>query len=61
MGRFKFCLLSINNCGIQNKTLDMKLVIRLTIGFTILLSFSVAMAWAWDHAERQQTTAQQTS
>jgi sensor domain CHASE-containing protein len=39
---------------IQNKTLDMKLVIRLTIGFAILLSFSVTMAWAWDHAERQQ-------
>jgi hypothetical protein len=32
----------------------MKLVIRLTIGFVILLSFSVAMAWAWDNAERQQ-------
>jgi hypothetical protein len=61
MGRFKFCLLSINNCGIQNKTLDMKLVIRLTIGFTILLSFSVAMAWAWDNSERQQITAEKAN
>jgi hypothetical protein len=37
----------------------MKLAIRLAIGFVILLSFSVTMAWAWDHAELQQTTAQQ--
>jgi hypothetical protein len=37
----------------------MKLAIRLAIGFVILLSLSVTMAWAWDHAERQQTTAQQ--
>jgi hypothetical protein len=37
----------------------MKLIIRLTIGFAILLSFSFAVAWAWDHAERQQVAAQQ--
>jgi hypothetical protein len=37
----------------------MKLVIRLTLGFVILLSFSVTMAWAWDNAERQQVAAQQ--
>jgi sensor domain CHASE-containing protein len=61
MGRFKFCLLSINNYGIQNKTLVMKLVIRLTIGFAILLSFSVTMAWAWDHSERQQAEIQQSN
>jgi hypothetical protein len=61
MGRFKFCLLAINNCGIQNKTLVMKLVIRLTIGFAILLSFSVAMAWAWDNSERQQVAAEQSN
>ena len=39
----------------------MKLVIRLTIGFAILLSFSVAMAWAWDNAERQQAEIQQSN
>ena len=58
---FNFCLLPINNCSIQNKTLDMKLVIRLTLGFAILLSFSVTMAWAWDNAERQQAIAQQSN
>jgi hypothetical protein len=58
---YKFCLLPINNRSIQNKKLDMKLVIRLTLGFAILLSFSVTMAWAWDQAERQQAVAQQSN
>jgi hypothetical protein len=39
----------------------MKLVIRLTLGFVILLSFSVTMAWAWDNAERQQVAAEQAN
>jgi hypothetical protein len=39
----------------------MKLVIRLTIGFAILLSFSVTMAWAWDNAERQQVATEQAN
>jgi hypothetical protein len=39
----------------------MKLVIRLTLGFVILLSFSVTMAWAWDNAERQQVTTEQAN
>ena len=39
----------------------MKLVIRLAAGLVILLSFSVAMAWAWDNAERQQAVAQQSN
>jgi hypothetical protein len=39
----------------------MKLALRLTIGFAILLSFSVTMAWAWDHAERQQVEIQQSN
>jgi hypothetical protein len=37
----------------------MKLVIRLAAGLVILLSFSVAMAWAWDRSERLQTAVQQ--
>jgi hypothetical protein len=37
----------------------MKLALRLTIGFAILLSFSVAMAWAWDNTERQHAAAEQ--
>jgi hypothetical protein len=39
----------------------MKLALRLAIGFAILLSFSVAMAWAWDNTERQQTDIQQSN
>jgi hypothetical protein len=39
----------------------MKLVIRLTLGFVILLSFSVTMAWAWDNAERQQVETIQSN
>jgi hypothetical protein len=39
----------------------MKLVIRLTLGFVILLSFSVTIAWAWDNSERQQAEIQQSN
>ena len=33
----------------------MKFAIRLIAGLTVLLGFSVAAAWAWDHAERAET------
>ncbi len=39
----------------------MKFAIRLVAGLVILLGFSVATAWAWDNAERMQTTAEQST
>jgi hypothetical protein len=39
----------------------MKFAIRLVAGLIILLSFSVATAWAWDNAERMQTAAEQAT
>ena len=37
----------------------MKFTIQLVIGMIVLLGFSVATAWAWDNAERTQTTMTQ--
>ena len=39
----------------------MKFTIRLVAGLIVLLGFSVAAAWAWDHAERIETKTEQTA
>ena len=39
----------------------MKFAIRLIAGMIALLGFSVATAWAWDNAERMQSTIEQAT
>ena len=39
----------------------MKFAIRLVAGLMALLCFSVATAWAWDRAERTQSTVEQST